>query len=101
MSKIKIMGQAGKAVSYMFLGINHTARFASNVARSVGNGFTNKGLFQLDLVAKGGQIIKVLNNQTSSQVTDILEQMDNFGIEQICINREEVFSNDNNRRNND
>mgnify|MGYP003136987589 CR=1 FL=1 len=95
MTRLKMMGQAGKAVSYVFLGLNHTARFASNVARNVGNGFSNKGLFNLELSADGGHVIKELKNQTGSQVTDILEQMDNFGIHTISIQRSHGVSDDN------
>lgn len=95
MTRLKMMGQAGKAVSYVFLGLNHTARFASNVARNVGNGFTNKGLFDLELASDGGHVIKELKNQTGSQISDIIEQMDNFGVKTITITKTAGVQDDN------
>jgi len=95
MTRLRMMGQAGKAVSYVFLGLNHTARFASNIARNVGNGISNKGLFDLELSADGGHVIKELKNQTGSQVIDMIEQMDNFGIHTITISKNHGVLNDN------
>jgi len=87
MTKIRLMGQAGKAVSYMFLALNQTSRFASGVARNIGNGIRNKGLFNITLIAESGVALKELENQTTSQISDILEQMDNFGIYSITIEK--------------
>ena len=87
MTNTRLMGHAGKAVSYLFLAINQTSRFASNVARNIGNGIRNKGLFNITLIAESGVVLKELNNQTSSQINDILEQMDNFGIYSIIVEK--------------
>ena len=83
--KLRIMGQAGKAVSYMFLGLNQVTRFTSSVARNVGNGIRNRGLYNIILISSTGEVIKELSNQTTSQIKDILEQMENFGIYSVTV----------------
>lgn len=95
MTKLKMMGQAGKAVGYIFLGLNHTARFTSKLTGYVANGLKNKGLFNLELSADGGHVVKELKNQTGAQVVDMIEQMDNFGIDQISVKKINGESNDN------
>tara|TARA_R110002051_G_scaffold101491_3_gene172332 strand:- start:544 stop:834 length:291 start_codon:yes stop_codon:yes gene_type:complete len=95
LGKLKVMGQAGKAVSYLFLALNQGARFTSSIARNVGNGIRNKGLFSVTLIAQDGIVLKELCNQTSSQISDILEQMENFGITCVTIEKSRVIKNDN------
>ena len=95
-TKLKTMGQIGKAFGYVMWGINSTARLASSVVTNVSNGITNKGLFNVTLSAHGGTVVKELRNQTGSQIADIIEQMDNFGIQHIDIQKVKGVTDDNN-----
>ena len=96
-TKIKTMGQIGKAFGYIMWGINSTARIAGSVVSNVSNGLTNKGLFNISLTTDSGQVVKELTNQTGSQVAEIIEQMDNFGIHSIDIQKVNGDKNDNSK----
>ena len=96
-TKIKTMGQIGKAFGYIMWGINSTARIAGSVVSNVSNGLTNKGLFNISLTTDSGQVVKELTNQTGSQVAEIIEQMDNFGIHSIDIQKVNGEKNDNSK----
>ena len=95
LAKLKMMGQAGKAVSYVFLGLNQVSRFTSKLAVNISNGIRNKGLFKIFLTSDSGEIIKELNNQSASNISEILEQMDNFGIYSVTVEKAVGTQNDN------
>ena len=96
--KLKVAGRIGQSVGYVVYGANALARFAGNTVTHVSNGLRNKGLFNVTLTTEGGNVVKELERQTGSQIIDILEQMDNFGITNIDIQKVNTgVTNDNNK----
>jgi len=88
LQKLKIAGQAGKAVSYVMLGLNHTARFTNKVVTSVGNGIRDQGLYKIELITKDGEVSHTLTNQSHKSIKEILNQMNTFGVHAVHITSE-------------
>jgi hypothetical protein len=96
--KLKVAGRIGQSVGYVVYGVNAVARFAGNTVTHMSNGLRNKGLFNVTLTTEGGNVVKELQRQTGSQIIDILEQMDNFGITNIDIQKVDTgVTNDNSK----
>jgi len=96
LNKVIKIGYASKAVHYLIQGIGSTANLTGRIAGSVHAGFTNKQYYDVTLTTEGGQVVKELSRQTTKEIADILDQMDNFGIKNVDICKSKGVLDDNN-----
>ena len=74
-NKLRVMGQVGRAIGHIFTGAHLTARFAGKLFKHVHAGFTAKELFKIEIISSTGELLNEFNNQTSSQVVDLMNNM--------------------------
>ena len=96
MNKLSFVGQFSKTLGYLAFALNNVIRFAGNVTQRVTDHVTNTERYNIDILVEG-TTIKTVNNQSSAQLSRLLETMDNFGVTEVIITKrikaEDVSSN--------
>ena len=71
-SKISFVGQLSKTLGYLAFALNNVIRFAGNVTQRVTDHVTNTERYNIDILVEG-TTIKTVNNQSSAQLSRLLE----------------------------
>ena len=92
MNKLSFVGQFSKTLGYLAFALNNVIRFAGNVTQRVTDHVTNTERYNIDILVEG-TTIKSVQNQSSAQLSRLLETMDNFGVTEVIITKKTEDSN--------
>jgi hypothetical protein len=92
MNKMSFVGQFSKTLGYLAFALNNVIRFTGNITQRVTDRVTNTERYNIDILVQG-TTIKSVQNQSSAQLSRLLETMDNFGVTEVIITKKTEDSN--------